>query len=161
MIIDAATRTFIEGQRVGRLATADERGRPHVVPICFALDGDTLYTPIDEKAKSGDYTRLRRLRSIAANPHVQVLFDLYDDDDWSRLRYVQLRGQARVIPGREDAAHARAIALLRARYPQYARMQLEDRPVIAIEVERVVAWDAPPHAEFQTDAGAGPCACVP
>ena len=38
--------------RVARLATVDPDGRPHVVPICFALDGDTLYTAVDEKPKS-------------------------------------------------------------------------------------------------------------
>ena len=117
MIIDPEAHAFIESQRVARLATVDERGRPHVVPICFALEGDTLYTPIDEKPKSGDYTRLRRLRSIAVNPHVQVLFDLYEDADWSRLRYVQLRGTARVID--TGGEHVRALTRLRARYAQY------------------------------------------
>ncbi|MDP9237841.1 MAG: TIGR03668 family PPOX class F420-dependent oxidoreductase [Chloroflexota bacterium] len=140
MIIDPEARRFVESQRVGRLATADERGRPHVVPICFALDGATLYTPIDEKPKAGDYTRLRRLRSIAVNPHVQVLLDLYDDADWSCLRYVQLRGTARVIDGGEE--HTRAIALLRARHEQYVAMKLDARPVIAVDVERVVQWSA-------------------
>jgi PPOX class probable F420-dependent enzyme len=76
MIIDPETRAFIDSQRVARLATVDVHAHPHVVPICFALEGDTLYTPIDEKPKHGDYTRLRRLRNIAANPNVQVLFDL-------------------------------------------------------------------------------------
>ena len=139
-MIDAAIRAFIESQRVARLATTDERGRPHVVPICFALEGNTLYTPIDEKPKSGDYTRLRRLRSIAINPHVQVLFDLYEDADWSRLRYVQLRGAARVID--TGVEHTRALARLRARYAQYVSMKLEGRPIIAIDVERVVTWAA-------------------
>lgn len=144
-MIDAAIRVFIESQRVARLATADERGRPHVVPICFALEGDTLYTPIDEKPKSGDYTRLRRLRSIAINPQVQVLFDLYEDADWSHLRYVQLRGAARVID--TGGEHTKALSRLRARYDQYVGMKLEGRPIIAIDVERVVTWAA--------DAGAG------
>ena len=139
MTIDAEVRAFIESQRVARLATVDERARPHVVPICFALLGDTLWTPIDEKPKSGDYTRLRRLRNIAANPAVQVLFDAYDDDDWSRLRYVQVRGHARVVaPG--DAVHASAVAALRARYAQYAAMSLKTRPVIAVAIERVIGW---------------------
>ncbi len=127
---------FIDGQRVARLATADAQGRPHLVPICFALDGSTVYSAIDEKPKR-DGT-LRRLANITANPRVQLLFDVYDDTDWSRLRYVQLRGLARIIESGEE--HGRAIALLRARYAQYASMALESRPVIAIDVERVVEW---------------------
>jgi PPOX class probable F420-dependent enzyme len=107
------------------------------VPVCFALDGDTAYSAIDEKPKR-EGAPLRRLRNIAANPHVQLLFDVYDDTDWTRLLYVQLRGRARIIDAGEE--HARAIALLRARYQQYETMDLELRPVIAIDVERVVEW---------------------
>ena len=141
MIIADNVRAFLDEQRVARLATVDERGRPHIVPICFARDGDVLFTPIDEKPKSGDYARLRRLRNIAANPAVQVLFDVYDDSDWSRLRYVQLRGNARVCQS-SAPEHARSLTLLRARYEQYVTMALESRPVIAITVTRVVAWSA-------------------
>ena len=50
-----------ERERVARLATVGPDGRPHVVPICFALDGDTLYTAVDSKPKS-----TRRLRRLAA-----------------------------------------------------------------------------------------------
>ena len=137
MLFTASELEFLRSQRIARLATVDASGRPHIVPICFALDGDVVYSAIDEKPKRGDYARMRRLRNIAANPHVQVLFDVYDDD-WSRLRYVQLRGMARVIGAGDE--HVRAIALFRGRYAQYARMALESRPVIAIDVERVVGW---------------------
>jgi PPOX class probable F420-dependent enzyme len=116
MHIDAQLRTFIDSRRVARLATVDGHGRPHVVPVCFVLDGDTAYSAIDEKPKRGG--TLRRLLNIAANPEVQLLLDVYDDADWARLRYVQLRGVARILePGDEQA---QAIALLRSRYPQYA-----------------------------------------
>ncbi len=131
-------RDFIAAQRVARLATVDERARPHIVPICFALDGETLYSAIDEKPKRGAPSSLRRLRNIAANPHVQVLFDVYDDADWTRLRYLQLRGTARVIEGGDE--HVRAVALLRGRYAQYSGMALEAMPVIAVDLERVVEW---------------------
>jgi|SRR5439155_5599876 len=138
MLLDAETRAFVDAQRLGRLATVDETGQPHVVPICFALEDDRLYSAIDEKPKARPSRPLRRLGNIAANPHVQVLFDLYDDADWSRLRWVQLRGRARILePGEE---HRHAVALLRGRYPQYRAMALETRPVIAVDLERVVSW---------------------
>lgn len=140
MVISDRVRAFVEAQRVARLATVDAEGRPHVVPICFALAGDVLYSPIDEKPKRDDYGQMRRLRNIAANPRVQVLIDVYDDGDWERLRYAQLRGAARVIEGGDE--HAEAIALLRARYRQYRAMELERRPMIAVDVRRVVEWQA-------------------
>src|SRR5438874_10103838 len=111
MIIGPEVRVFIEAQRVGRLATVDERGRPHVVPICFALDGDTLYTAVDEKPKR---TRsLKRLANIERSPAVEVLIDHYEED-WSRLWWVRLRGRARVTE-----LHARGLELLQAKYEQY------------------------------------------
>ena len=136
--ISIDTAAFVNSQRAARLATVDGRGRPHVVPVCFALEGATLYIAIDEKPKSGDPRRLRRLRNIQGNAQVQVLFDVYEDADWSRLRYAQLRGRARIIEAGDE--HARALALLRERYPQYRTMALESRPVIAVDVERVVEW---------------------
>ena len=80
------------------------------------------------------------LRNIVANPQVQLLFDEYDDADWTKLRYVQLRGVARIIHSGEE--HDAAIALLRHRYTQYAEMALESRPVIAVDVQQVVEWRA-------------------
>ena len=140
MVISDRVRAFVEAQRVARLATVDAEGRPHVVPICFALARDVLYSAIDEKPKREDYAQMRRLRNIAANPQVQVLLDVYDDGDWARLRYAQLRGVARVIKG--DDEHVLAIARLRARYRQYEAMELERRPMIAVDVRRVVEWQA-------------------
>jgi len=119
---------------VARLATVGREGRPHVVPICFVLDGETLYTAVDEKPKRT--RQLKRLENIEANPHVEVLIDHYEDD-WSRLWWVRLRGTARIV---EDP---RAVDLLVAKYPQYAERRPEG-PVIAIDVEERSEWTSSP-----------------
>jgi len=119
---------------VARLATVGRDGRPHVVPICFVLDGETLYTAVDEKPKRT--RRLKRLENIEANPHVEVLIDHYEDD-WSELWWVRLRGTARIV---EDP---RAVDLLVAKYPQYAERRPEG-PVIAIDVEERSEWTSSP-----------------
>jgi PPOX class probable F420-dependent enzyme len=118
--------------RVARLATVDLRGRPHVVPICFVLDGETLYSVVDDKPKRT--RRLQRLRNIEANPHVEVLIDHYDED-WSQLWWVRLRGTARIV---DDA---RAVELLAAKYPQY-REHSPAGPVIAVSIEQRSEWTA-------------------
>lgn len=123
-LLGEPARRFINEQRVARLATVDEHAHPHIVPISFALGGDVLYSSIDEKPKRAEYARLRRVRNILGNPAVQVLFDYYDED-WSRLRYVQLRGRARLVVAGDE--HQRAVALLRDRYAQYREMALETR----------------------------------
>ena len=87
---------FLEEQRVARLATVDEQGRPHIVPIVFVYADGVIYTPIDLKPKTTSPERLRRVRNILSNPQVQVLVDHYDED-WQRLGYVRLRGKAEII----------------------------------------------------------------
>lgn len=125
--------------RVGRLATADAAGRPHVIPVCFAFDGGALYSAVDDKPKR---TRaLRRLRNVAANPRVALVVDEWHED-WSRLRWVMVEGRADVLQAGAD--FARAIALLRAKYPQYDAMGLSavEGAVIRIAPERVLHWQA-------------------
>lgn len=142
-------RTFLEAMRVGRLATADAEGRPHVVPVCYALaggDDPRIVTPIDEKPK--ETTDLRRVRDVRANPRVALVVDRYAED-WSRLGWVQVRGTAAVVEPGEAAAdaetegeanHPAAVRALRAKYDQYADHALEDRPVVRIDPGSVLSW---------------------
>jgi PPOX class probable F420-dependent enzyme len=136
--LDEQVRRFVAKRRVGHLATADVSGKPHVVPVCFALLEDTVYIAIDEKPKRGEPLSLRRLRNIAQNPRVAVVVDVYDDADWSRLGFVLAHASARILD--EGDEHARAIAALRDKYAQYRGMALEQRPVIAADIESSTAW---------------------
>ena len=130
-------RQFLMAQRVGRLATADAQGVPHVVPVCFALAESTLYITIDEKPKRESSRPLKRLRNIAENPATAFVADRYDED-WRHLGWVMLRGHAEILAaGRE---HGEAQALLRARYPQLQAMKLAQLPVIALRIERATSW---------------------
>jgi PPOX class probable F420-dependent enzyme len=122
--------------RVARLATAGADGRPHVVPVVFALEGDTAYHAVDHKPKR---TRaLRRLANIEANPRVSLLVDAYDDADWERLWWVRADGSARILEP-DDAEALRAVELLAERYAQY-RSRRPDGPVVAVDVERWSGW---------------------
>jgi PPOX class probable F420-dependent enzyme len=122
--------------RVARLATTDPDGRPHLVPIVFALEGDTLYSAVDRKPKRS--TRLRRIENARERPDVTVLVDHYDDD-WGRLWWIRLRGRARVLDEGEEREHA--LELLRDKYPQY-RDEPPDGPVLAVDVGDVRDWAA-------------------
>ena len=135
MLTDAQYR-FLENSRVGRLATADARGAPHLVPVCYAVDGMSAYITVDEKPKRTDIP-LKRLRNIAENPAVALTVDRWDED-WSRLAWVMLRGSAEILAAGEE--HDRAQDLLRTRYPQYRSMEIAALPVIAIRIGRVLAW---------------------
>jgi PPOX class probable F420-dependent enzyme len=137
--LDDQTRRFLARRRVAHLATSDASGAPHVVPICFTLLGDTLYIAIDEKPKTSDVRRLRRLRNIVENPRVAIVADVYADADWSRLGFVMLRATARLLEP-PDGEHTRAIESLRGKYPQYREMSLETRPAIAADITMVTTW---------------------
>jgi len=129
-----AMRRRISEMPVARLATVDAACRPHLVSICFVVDGDTIYFAVDAKPKRT--SDLKRLRNIAANPAVSVLFDHYEDD-WNRLWWVRVDGAAHVV---DDAAEAgRAIDLLVGRYAQYERAR-PGGPVVAISIERMSGW---------------------
>src|SRR5215213_8113366 len=73
---------FLQAQRVGRLATATSDAAPHVIPVCYACDGTSLYIALDAKPKRVAPERLRRIRNILENPRVALLIDRYSDD-WS------------------------------------------------------------------------------
>ncbi|MGH7803237.1 MAG: TIGR03668 family PPOX class F420-dependent oxidoreductase, partial [Candidatus Binatia bacterium] len=133
-------RALLERSRVARLATADASAEPHVIPFCYALDGDAIVFVVDEKPKAAGRT-LKRLRNIAENPSVAIVVDRWDED-WSRLEYVLVHGEAAVVTDAD--AWARAVARLRERYPQYREMTLapERNPVVRIEVRRAHHWRA-------------------
>ena len=127
---------FLARRRVGHFATADARGAPHVVPVCFVVNERALYITIDQKPK-GDPRGLKRLRNIIENPATAFIADRYDED-WTRLGWIMLRGPAEVLA--DGAEHDRAQALLRQRYRQYQGMELDGLPVIAIRIQRVTSW---------------------
>jgi PPOX class probable F420-dependent enzyme len=129
-------RSRVAAARVARFATVDAENRPHVVPITFALDGETLYFAVDAKPKRT--TNLKRLRNIAANPAVSVLIDHYVDE-WERLWWVRLDGNARVVTAPGESEHA--LDMLAERYPQYVSARPAG-PVVAVAIERVTGWSA-------------------
>ncbi len=94
MELSDVARAFIQRASVGRLATVDAGGAPHVIPICFVLLDGRVYSVIDEKPKRT--TRLQRLRNLEANPRVALVIDRYSDD-WSQLAWVMMRGLAEII----------------------------------------------------------------
>jgi PPOX class probable F420-dependent enzyme len=129
-------RRRVADARVGRLATSEGDGPPHLVPVCFVLSGDTVYSAVDRKPKRT--RQLRRLANVRARPAATLLVDEYADD-WSRLWWVRLRGPARVLEDGQERLSA--LALLREKYPQYVA-QPPDGAVLALDVSEWRAWSA-------------------
>jgi PPOX class probable F420-dependent enzyme len=146
--IPAAVAGFISEGRVGRLGTADRTGQPLVVPICYAFDGRALFSAIDTKPKAERGDKLKRVRNIRENAKVSVVIDRYEED-WTRLCYVIIQGEARLLTGGSD--FARGADLLIAKYPQYQAMGLDRDAGLMIKVEpaKVTHW------QFQPETGRG------
>jgi PPOX class probable F420-dependent enzyme len=125
---------MLRAARVARLATVDASGAPHMVPVCFVVGDDgALWTPIDAKPKST--RRLRRVRNLAENPRASLLVDHYEED-WRELRWVAVHGRGELVTGE---AAAPALRALRAKYPQYAEVEVGPE-AIRLAPERVIAW---------------------
>ena len=131
-------RARFAGVRAARLGTADAQGRPHVVVVTFAVAGDTVYTAVDQKPKSG--TNLKRLRNVRENPQVSMLADEYSDD-WGALWWVRADGRAVILDDQRQMAEP--LRLLADRYWQY-REAPPPGPVLAVTVERWSGWSAAP-----------------
>ena len=138
---DADLRRRVAAARVARLATIEDDGSAHLVPICFVLDDVTIYSAVDGKPKRS--RDLRRLRNVRARPVATVLVDHYEED-WARLWWARIRGPARVVEvgGPEEA---RATDLLVAKYAQYRSLRPEG-PVLAVALDECRGWQASPPA---------------
>lgn len=131
---EAEARRRVAAAPVGRLATVTVDGRPHVVPCCFVLDGDLVWSAVDTKPKST--LALRRLANLRANPAASLLVDHYAED-WSELWWVRLDGEGRVVEGGPE--RDRAIERLTAKYAQY-RSSSPPGPVVAVAVTAWRSW---------------------
>ncbi len=130
----AAARVLVARARVGRLGTVTADGRPHLVPCCFAVVGDTIVSVVDGKPKSTG--QLRRLDNIRAQPAASLLVDFYSDS-WSQLWWVRIDGRARVLESGDE--YETGVDTLVEKYPQYRA----DRPtgaLVVIDIDRVTGW---------------------
>jgi PPOX class probable F420-dependent enzyme len=126
-------RDLIANARVARLGLLDERDLPRVLPVTFAVWDGAIWTAVDAKPKStAEPARVRRLRR---RPQATLLVDVYDDD-WSRLAWVELRGEVSVL-GADGAPPA--LAALAAKYEQY-RAEPPPGPLLRLAPERFSCW---------------------
>jgi len=134
--LEPRLRQLLARAQVARLATILPDGRPHIVPITFALDGDAIVTAVDHKPKTT--ANLQRLKNIEAHPVASVIVDHYEDD-WSRLWWIRGDGEARITF--EGGDHADAIGLLADKYEPY-RNRPPRGPVIAVAITRWTSWSS-------------------
>jgi PPOX class probable F420-dependent enzyme len=134
----AELRRLFASRPVARLATIRPDGRPHLVPLVFALTGDTVFSVVDTKPKRS--RDLQRLVNVRADPRCALLVDHYDDD-WRRLWWVRADGRCAIVD-EPSGAHP-GIHLLRQRFPQYSA-DPPAGPLLVVSVQQWTGWAASP-----------------
>jgi PPOX class probable F420-dependent enzyme len=130
-------RALLERARVARLGLIDDGGRPRVLPVTYALAGETLVTVVDRKPKRVEGERLARVRWLRTRPQAALTVDRYDED-WSQLAWVQALGSVRIL---DPASAPDAMTALIERYAPY-RTETPPGPLLVLEPERVLWWRA-------------------
>ncbi len=132
-------RGLVNSHRIARMATVDESGNPLVLPVCFAYDGQFIYSPIDNKPKTVSAKKLKRVRNIANNSNISLVIDNYVEN-WSLLYYLIIQGTAEIIC--EGQEYQNALTILAEKYYQYVEMGLESlgAPVIKITPKKIISW---------------------
>ena len=120
---------------MGRLAFLDDRDRPRVLPVTFALAEGSAWSAIDEKPKRAPEPA--RVRWLRRRPEAALCVDVYADE-WERLAWVQLLGRVEVLGVESGEAGLEALT---GKYPQY-RERRPPGPLLRLEVERALSWRA-------------------
>jgi PPOX class probable F420-dependent enzyme len=130
-------RALLREAPLGHLAFVDDRDRPRVLPVTFALVAGALYSAVDEKPKRVAGPELARVRYLRRRPAAALCVDRYDDD-WSRLAWVQVLGRVEVL---EAAGESAALEALAAKYSPYAERR-PPGPLLRLVPERAICWRA-------------------
>lgn len=123
---------FVARERVARVATAARNGRPHVVPVCHALERGQLYFGSDKNGL--------KVRNIARTRRAAVVVDRYSES-WGRLRGVSLTGRAEIFP--RGPVFELGRRLLYRKYRQYERqaaLDPSDSVVVRVTPTHVLSW---------------------
>ncbi|MDJ0340732.1 PPOX class F420-dependent oxidoreductase [Streptomyces sp. H10-C2] len=93
----AGERAYLDGQKLGRLATVDGKGQPQANPVGFVVREDGA---IDIGGYAMGTTK--KWRNIAGNPLVSLIVDdIVSHQPWM-VRGIEIRGEAEQVTGAHD-----------------------------------------------------------
>jgi PPOX class probable F420-dependent enzyme len=131
---------LLHDARVAHLGLLDDRGRPRVLPVTFAVAQGRIWSAVDEKPKRVAGEGLARIRFLRTNPLAALTVDRYADD-WEQLAWVQILGSIEIVQPNQAPA---ALAGLIAKYEPYRRSP-PPGPLLALAPERCLHWRAAPR----------------
>ncbi len=135
--LPAWSAQLLDTARVAHLGLLDDRRRPRVLPVTFAVAEDRIWSAVDDKPKRVAGEELARVRFLRANPLAALTVDRYADD-WADLAWVQILGTVEILQASRAPA---ALAGLIAKYEPYRRLP-PSGPLLALKPERCLYWRA-------------------
>jgi len=137
--LNQKTMTLIKGAKVARLATVDQKSHPYVVPVVFVFHENSFFIPLDEKVKTVNPRKLKRVKNIEKNPNVTLLIDKYQNN-WKNLFFLMIHGKATVIDAKNSKVMDKIHKLLILKYPQYKKIGIGNS-CIKINPIKVTYWN--------------------
>ncbi len=137
--LNQKTLTLIKGAKVARLATVDQKSHPYVVPVVFVFHENSFFIPLDEKVKTVNPRKLKRVKNIEKNPNVTLLIDKYQNN-WKKLFFLMIHGKATVIDAKNNKLMDKIHKLLISKYPQYKKIGIGNS-CIKINPTKVTFWN--------------------
>jgi nitroimidazol reductase NimA-like FMN-containing flavoprotein (pyridoxamine 5'-phosphate oxidase superfamily) len=125
---------FLRSERVARMATINQANKsPHAVPVCFAFDGEDIYTTLGVSSK--------RLKNIEGGSKTSVLIDKYEEEneEWKVLCGLLIYGNAEILTydeNREEFMHGWRLLIEKARARISSRRRSDSEGEANGEVER-------------------------
>jgi pyridoxamine 5'-phosphate oxidase family protein len=101
-VFSAAEISYLQSQRLARIATAGPDGQPHVVPLAFRYNPETDTIDVGGHGFAGR----KKYRDVQSNPRVAIVIDdLASVEPW-RPRMIEVRGEAEILPSGGEAIGA-------------------------------------------------------
>jgi EmrB/QacA subfamily drug resistance transporter/PPOX class F420-dependent enzyme/OxyR family protein len=122
MPLTDAEMTYLNSQRLGRLATVDPHGAPQNNPVSFRWNPEFGTIDIGGRAMGAS----RKFRNLASNPRVAfVVDDIASIRPW-KVRCVEIRGHAEALAGQEPAVPGFSAEIIRIHPDRVLSFGLDD-----------------------------------
>ena len=126
-VLKKREREFLGSHELCRLATASRDGRPHVVPVIYALNGEDIVIAIDYGTK--------KLKNLRENEHVALVVD-----DPNSHHGVMVEATCEILERGKE--YLRLLQILFDRFEYYRKNPWKEgeSPILKVRPTKVVSW---------------------
>jgi PPOX class probable F420-dependent enzyme len=126
-ILSSKELSFLRNHELCRLATVSKDGRPHVVPVIYALDGEDIIIAVDYGTK--------KLGNLRQNNRVALVVD-----DYRPNHAVMVEGECSILERGKE--YLRLLQILFDRFEVYRKHPWGEgeSPILRVTPTKAVVW---------------------